>query len=134
MSERPDWDHYFMAFAELAASRSTCSRLQVGAVVTVNNRLRGSGYNGAPPGDAHCFHPLGAAEGCTTSIHAEENALKYSIQARGGTIYTTHSPCVFCAAHIKIFGIERVVFKDSYRDGRGIHRLEALGVEVIQLD
>lgn len=133
MNERPDWDHYFMPFAEVAAARATCTRLQVGAIVTVNNRLRGSGYNGAPSGDAHCWHPPGVDEPCRTTIHAEENAIRFASQTRGGTLYTTHSPCMYCAAHVKIYGIERVVYKDEYRDLRGVAKLKALGVEVYKL-
>lgn len=133
MTERPEWDEYFMPFAIAAAARSTCSRLNVGAIVTVNNRLRGSGYNGAPPKQAHCYHPPGNDEPCRTTIHAEENAIKFASHTRGGTLYTTHAPCYNCAAHIKISGIERVVFKEKYRDPQGIHKLAQLGVEVLRL-
>ena len=52
---RPEWDEYFMAMAELAATRSTCLRRRVGAVLTKDNRILCSGYNGAPKGIPHCI-------------------------------------------------------------------------------
>jgi dCMP deaminase len=33
MNERPSWDSYFMKIAEDVATRSTCLRLNVGAVI-----------------------------------------------------------------------------------------------------
>ena len=52
---RPSWDKYFMAIADLAATRSTCLRRQVGAVVVKEKRILATGYNGAPRGLAHCL-------------------------------------------------------------------------------
>ncbi len=52
---RKSWDAYFMEMARVAASRSTCLRRQVGAVaVSPDNRILGTGYNGALPGTPHC--------------------------------------------------------------------------------
>ena len=56
---RPSWDQYFMDITEVVASRSTCLRRQVGAVIVKDKRLLTSGYNGAPKNLAHC-----AATGC----------------------------------------------------------------------
>ena len=36
MKKRIDWDQYFMVQAALLASRSTCTRLSVGAVFATN--------------------------------------------------------------------------------------------------
>ena len=62
---RPSWDDYFMDIAELVASRSTCLRRQVGAVIVKDRRIISTGYNGAP-GEfptALTWMPPGAA-GC----------------------------------------------------------------------
>ena len=32
-SNRPDWDNYFMGFADAASRRATCDRKHVGAVI-----------------------------------------------------------------------------------------------------
>ncbi|TMC48495.1 MAG: cytidine deaminase, partial [Chloroflexi bacterium] len=36
---RPDWDSYFMRIAAEVALRSTCTRANVGAVVTKDRRI-----------------------------------------------------------------------------------------------
>ena len=45
---RPDWDTYFMTIAMMAATRSTCLRRRVGAVITRDRQIVSMGYNGAP--------------------------------------------------------------------------------------
>ena len=52
---RPSWDEYFMDITRVVATRSTCLRRQVGAVIVKDKRLLTSGYNGAPQGLAHCL-------------------------------------------------------------------------------
>ena len=37
--ERPDWDSYFMTIAAVAATRSTCLRRQVGAVIVRDGQI-----------------------------------------------------------------------------------------------
>lgn len=43
-----------MKHAELAASRSTCARMQTGAVLVKNQRCISEGYNGVAVGVQHC--------------------------------------------------------------------------------
>lgn len=55
----------------------------------------------------------------TRSLHAEENAFlsiaKYGGEGiKGGTLYTTASPCDLCSKKAYQLGIERVVFVDPY--------------------
>lgn len=54
-----------MEVAQVVAKRGTCSRLQVGAIVSRDGRIIATGYNGAPSGLPHCDHsqqvPLGYA-------------------------------------------------------------------------
>lgn len=54
--ERISRDEMLMEMAQVVAKRGTCSRLQVGAVFAVEGRVVATGYNGAPPGLAHCVH------------------------------------------------------------------------------
>lgn len=56
MNERIARDEMLMQMAEVVAQRGTCSRLQVGAVFAQEGRVVATGYNGAPPGLAHCIH------------------------------------------------------------------------------
>lgn len=48
--ERPDWDEYFINMAHLVATRSNCVSRKVGAVITLDNQVVTTGYNGAPKG------------------------------------------------------------------------------------
>ena len=52
--ERPDWDHYFMDIAHVAAKRGNCSRRQVAAVIVKDQRIISTGYNGTPRGIKNC--------------------------------------------------------------------------------
>lgn len=45
-----------MQIASVVAKRGTCSRAQVGAVVSRDGRIIATGYNGAPAGLPHCDH------------------------------------------------------------------------------
>ena len=66
---RPSWDEYFMKLAEEVATRTTCLRRAVGAVVVKDRRILATGYNGVPTGLRHCAetgclrHQLGVPSG-----------------------------------------------------------------------
>jgi dCMP deaminase len=49
-------DQMLMQMAQVVAKRGTCSRAQVGAVVSRDGRIIAMGYNGAPAGIPHCDH------------------------------------------------------------------------------
>lgn len=135
---RPSWDTYFMGMAEAAATRATCDRRHVGAVIVVEGHIVSTGYNGSPPGMAHCDdngHQLQIVDGresCTRTIHAEENAIlaaaKFGHRIQGGTIYTTTQPCAACAKRIIATGLKRVVFSSEYDSGAGMEILRGQGV------
>ena len=82
---RPGWDSYFMMIAGVAASRSTCLRRRVGAVIVRDNHIISTGYNGAPKGLPHCGEvgclrqqlgiPSGERHEICRGSHAEMNAI-----------------------------------------------------------
>lgn len=78
---RPDWPAYFTAVAEAVAQRASCPRAKVGAViVSGDNRILATGYNGAPSGEPHCLD-IGCdmEDGhCQRAIHAEVNAVTHA--------------------------------------------------------
>jgi dCMP deaminase len=116
---RPTWDEYFLSIAQAVAARSTCDRLHVGAVVVKDNRIIGTGYNGAPPGEPHCDDDghLMVDNHCKRTIHAEVNAINHARQAHslyGATIYVTHRPCILCQMEIGFSGIGRIVYMEEY--------------------
>lgn len=127
------WKQYHMLQAEQAAKRSTCSRLNVGAVVVVDHHVISTGYNGAPRGVPHCWHPR-ISDPCTVSVHAEANALIFAtypigyMDNVGAEIYVTHCPCRGCAGLIVNKGIQRVYYGEDYSTNGGLDILRAAGV------
>jgi len=127
---RPSWDQYFIEIARQVATRSTCLRRHVGAVVVRNKRILTTGYNGAPRGLPHCDVvgclreklniPSGERQEICRGLHAEQNAIiqaaLHGVSTEGGTIYVTHQPCITCAKMIINSGIIRVVCANSYPD------------------
>lgn len=128
--KRPGWDKYFMDIARVVAGRSTCTRRQVGAVIVKDRRILATGYNGAPPGLAHCLDvgclrekigvPSGERHELCRGLHAEQNALiqaaVYGTAIGGSAVYVTCQPCVLCAKLLISAGISRVVFCGDYPD------------------
>ena len=139
---RPDWDTYFIAIAMMAATRSTCLRRQVGAVITRGRQIVSTGYNGSPPGIAHCLEtrclrevlgvPSGERQEMCRGSHAESNAIaqaaRMGIATDGATIYCTHEPCSLCTKIILSAGIARVVYVHEYPDELATGLREESGV------
>lgn len=130
-------DELGLRLAELYALRSTCPRSHVGAVIIREGRAISAGYNGSPSGQPHCSDvgcEIGNHGGCTRAVHAEANAILYAGKAgastEGAELYTSLSPCFDCAKSIYRAGISRVLFRNAYRDSRGVVLLRRLGVTV----
>jgi len=133
-----------MEIARLVASRSTCLRNQVGAVIVKDKQILSTGYNGAPSGLPHCLDigclreqlniPSGERHELCRAVHAEQNAIiqaaKHGVRIEGGTIYTTHQPCIMCAKMIINARLERVVYGQSYADENGLKYLEDAGIKI----
>ena len=45
LDHRPSWDEYFMTLANEVATRTTCMRRAVGAVIVKDRRILATGYN-----------------------------------------------------------------------------------------
>jgi dCMP deaminase len=136
---RPSWDEYFMNIARAVASRSTCSRRSVGAIVVKEKRILATGYNGAPAGLRQFDHTDGAdmRDGhCARSTHAEQNAIvqaaKYGTPIDGATVFCTAQPCLTCAKLLVNAGARRVVFEGDYPDDLAVAILNEAGIELAQ--
>jgi dCMP deaminase len=98
-NKRPDRDSYFMRIAKVVATRATCDRKHVGAVLVHDRAILSTGYNGAPRGTKHCDEIGHRMEDghCVRTTHAEANAIaqaaKNGVPTNGATIFTTASPC-----------------------------------------
>lgn len=127
--DRLSREETYIRIAEIASKRSTCRRLQVGAVI-VDSLHPGTirfGYNGNYSGGPNqCDSSEAGNCGC---LHAEINAL---IKPGYGTeMFVTVSPCMNCAKAIINSGIEKVYFREEYRDKAGIELLKSAGIKVI---
>ncbi len=141
---RPTWDQYFMSIADLAATRSTCLRRQVGAVIVRDKRMLATGYNGAPKGLQHCLEigclreklaiPSGERHELCRAIHAEQNAVVQAatsgVDISGATIYTTTFPCSLCSKIIINAGLVRIVCRDGYPDDLSRQLLGESGIRI----
>lgn len=122
---RPDWIDYFFNFAKVASLRSDCLRKQVGAVIVLNHRITGTGYNNTPAGVKSCIVcyrqqnkiKSGTMYETCRSIHAEMNAIIQAgiNQCRGADMYIYgHSHvCVMCQRAILNAGIKRVYVSED---------------------
>lgn len=134
-------DGMFFGICETIRKRSTCRRGKVGCIIVKDSRIVSMGYNGAPPGAPHCIEIGCDVEennheaGCQRSIHAEANAIAHAARVgtstEGGTLYSTHSPCLKCAQLIVSAGIQRVLYRTEYRRPEGLDLLRELGVGTI---
>jgi len=111
-------DNTYMQMAMAASKLSTCERAHHGAVITVDDRVVGIGYNGAAKGLPHCndvgCHVSTDSKRCERSIHAETNALiNAGRSVAGGTIYVTGEPCERDAVLIVQAGLARVVIQSG---------------------
>lgn len=119
---RPGWDEYFMEIARTVATRATCPRASVGAVLTRARRILTTGYNGAPRGVGHCTEAgCMVVDGhCLRATHAEANAIVqgalHGVSLQGATAYCTHQPCAGCSKLLISAGVERIVYRDAYPD------------------
>lgn len=116
---RPDWNTYFLNIAKEVATRSTCPRASVGAIIVRDNRILSTGYNGAPAGEEHCSDVgcLMENDHCIRTIHAETNAVaqaaKFGVSVGGATIYVWSDigipACTKCVQTMKAAGIVKIV-------------------------
>ncbi|RLA78752.1 MAG: cytidine deaminase [Deltaproteobacteria bacterium] len=141
---RPSWDEYFMEITKLVATRSTCLRRQVGAVLVKDKKILTTGYNGAPSQLPHCLDvgclreqlgiPPGERHELCRGLHAEQNAIiqaaYHGVSIKGATLYCTNHPCIICTKMIINAGIERVVYLDGYPDPLAEEMLKESRVKV----
>lgn len=132
-------NEYFSYIALLVSQRSTCLRLHVGAVITDNNQIVATGYNGAPKGMAHCLQEgcLIRDGHCIRCIHAEQNAILQLGNPRDYTnlvIYLTDFPCQICAKLIVQAGIKEIHFVRDYQSSTDPYSLQLFknaGIKIV---
>jgi len=133
---RPKWDEYFIAIAKAVSARATCLRRRYGAVITKDNIIVSTGYNGAAAGIKDCLEvgkctrtelqiPHGERYELCHSVHAEANAIVRASmdELRESTIYISgedgnaaecqSEPCMMCKRMILNARILKVVYSDG---------------------
>jgi len=134
-STRPPKDLYYLDIARVVAQRSTCMKVQMGALIVRQDQIIATGYVGAPrntcSSQEHGFClrqklniPSGTQYELCRSVHAEQNAIINAARAGvslldgdmfifgcrqdSGAIIHAH-PCFICKKMIINCGIKRVV-------------------------
>ncbi len=141
MENRIPWDQYFMSQSLLLSTRSTCTRLAVGATIVRDRRVISGGYNGSVSGDVHCTD-VGCymVDGhCIRTIHAEVNAIlqcaKFGVPTKGADIYVSYFPCLQCTKTIIQAGIKNLYYLHDYRTSEYAKELlEHAGISLIQVE
>ena len=140
---RPDWNTYFLDIAAVVARRSTCLRRSYGAVITQDNIIVSTGFNGSPRGEANCSDteickrelmkvPKGERYELCVGVHAEQNAMIYGdpVKMKGAMMYivgfnadgsyASGAPCLLCRRMLKNARISKVVYIET--DGAIVER------------
>jgi dCMP deaminase len=137
--KRLPWDAYFMQIAVQIATRSTCDRKHVGAVIVRDKTILSTGYNGSVRGMPHCDDVGHMMEDghCIATVHAEANAIiqaaKNGTGIDGADIYVTASPCWNCFKLIANSGIKRIFYLEFYRDEKVLKVAADAGIEMLQV-
>lgn len=141
---RVSWNEYFMTIAIDVSKRSTCRR-QVGAVITLDNKIKATGYNGSPRGLKHCEDmggcirqknniPSGTRQEYCRAVHAEQNAIisaaTEGTSIKGGTIYVNTYPCSICARMLINAEIKKIVYLGDYSDELSKDMLEEAKIKI----
>ena len=143
--QRPSWDQYFMDITRLVATRSSCLRRQVGALLVKDRNILATGYNGVPSGISHCDMsgclrerlkvPSGERHELCRGLHAEQNAIiqaaKHGTNIDGATLYCTTMPCIICTKMIINAGIKKVIYAEGYADDLAREMIAEAAIEVL---
>lgn len=143
---RPSWDQYFIDITHLVATRSTCLRRQVGALLVKDRNILATGYNGTPSRVRHCEEvgclrerlkvPSGQRHELCRGLHAEQNAIiqaaRHGVNIDGATLYCTTMPCIICTKMLINAGVQRIVYEEGYADELAGEMLAETGIEVTQ--
>lgn len=145
LQRRKSWDAYFLDLAYMAATRATCPRRYVGAVLTKDKKVLGTAYNGSPSHTPSCleegclvvnsYEPVSGSEvsesangqatlsnvvirqNCIRTIHAEQNLLLFTDRSdrEGATVYVTDQPCWTCANMLANSGVTEIIYHRPYK-------------------
>ena len=136
-------DIVFLRMAREVAKLSNCRSRQVGAILTRDNMIISTGYNGTPKGVKNCFD--GGCERCASEVesgmglsdcicvHAEENAIVQAayngVATADSILYCTHKPCKTCLKTLINAGVMEVFYVFDYPVDYGLHLRDRIEME-----
>ena len=135
-TQRPSFEIIYLRLAHELAARSTCSRRQVGTVITSTDfrKVLAIGYNGNAAGlPNQCDRDESGNCGC---LHSEENAVINCDSPRyvEKFVFVTHFPCIMCAKRlINLGGVRKVHYSQDYHNGESRSLFEQANIEVVRL-
>jgi len=139
-NDRVSWEKYFMNIAKEVATRSTCDRKHIGAVIARDKTILSTGYNGSIRGLPHCDeagHEM-VDDHCVRTTHAEANAIaqaaKNGVRVDEAEIFITASPCYTCFKLIANSGIKTIYYDEFYRDERILKHAKEAGIKLVHFD
>lgn len=145
INKQDKWDERYLRIVKEVEKWSTCHRRHVGAVITKDNRIITTGYNGAPAGLPNCLElnscrrinvPSGQNAELCRAIHAEQNAIlqaaRMGISLKDATLYCSNKPCTICMKMIINSGITRLVYLEDYPDLYSDELIQDSKIEVKQ--
>ena len=136
---RGSWEEYFMNIAKQVATRSTCDRKHVGALIVRNKTILSTGYNGSIRGIPHCDEVGHMMENghCVATIHAEANAVlqaaRNGVMIESSEVYITASPCWICFKMLANAGIKKIYYGEFYRDDKIFDVAKKIGIELVHI-
>ena len=133
--ERPEKDRYYLNIARVVATRSTCLKVLMGAIIVKEDQIIATGYVGAPRktrsslDHGFCLRkklniPSGTQYELCRSVHAEQNAIinaaRAGVSLLGGDMFIHGEyredhrvlnafPCFICKKMIINAGLNRVI-------------------------
>jgi dCMP deaminase len=129
---RPTFPEICIELAQSISRRSTCSRLQVGCVITSIDfrKVIAWGYNGGASGlENEC---ASLEPGKCEHVHAELNAIINCDVPRSTEklVWVTDLPCLMCSKYlINLGGVKKVTYARDYRIKDGLELLRRAGID-----
>jgi len=137
-----------MAIVNQVATRSTCLRRKIGAIIVKDKRILTTGYNGAPKNVKSCLEigsclreelgiPSGQRHEICRALHAEQNAIiqaaYHGVSVNGSVLYCNTQPCVMCAKMIINSGITKIYYQQEYPDMLALELLGEADIKLVKL-
>jgi len=120
-----DWDSYFLDMLHLVRSRSSDSQTQTATILTENNRIVSTGFNGWPSGVDNL--PSTRPDKYKWMIHGEINAIvNCQYKPKNPVCYITGTPCNVCNKAMWNFGVRKIISLDRVWASQSEDDLEVL--------